>query len=261
MPMTSSLALPRVADSPMPPLPALVWPTGRGLLARSSSDGLPPFQRRAVTGLIVLAHALTAWALFNARSPQETPEEVHGAPMFVSMIAPAAPAAQPKPVARVMPKAPKPVAKPLVAAPSPRPAVFQAPAVAEVRQPTPAPAPFEKAVEAAPSVAAAPEVSAAPAPAPAPLNVPSSAVQYLQKTNPDYPAASRRLGETGKVLVSVVIDEAGLPHDVKLNKSSSYSRLDEAAMASVRQWRFKPYMQNGKPMSVRVNIPLDFDLD
>lgn len=256
--MNSSLALPRLAESHLPSLPAMSWPSGRGMLKRAS-DGLRPAQRRVVTGLIVAAHVAAAWAMFNARPVLEAPPEAHGSPIFVSLIAPAAPAAQPKAVEKISPKVPKPVARPLVAAPSPRPAVFQAPVVSETR--AAAPAPTEKAVEAPPSVAAAPEVAAAPtAPLP-PLPVPSSAVQYLQKTTPAYPAASRRLGEAGKVLVGITVDEAGLPHNLRLVKSSGYSRLDDTAMNSVASYRFKPYVQNGRAIAVMVNIPVDFELE
>ena len=57
------------------------------------------------------------------------------------------------------------------------------------------------------------------APAPAKV-IPASGVQYLIPPPLEYPRASRRMGEAGRVLVRVYIDEDGLPRNVQVNQSS-----------------------------------------
>jgi protein TonB len=91
--------------------------------------------------------------------------------------------------------------------------------------------------------------------------VPSTAVQYLKRPAPSYPAYSRRAGETGRVLVRVLIDEKGDPLRLELQESSGFARLDDSAMSAIRAARFKPYTEDGQPRSVWVLIPIVFDLE
>jgi protein TonB len=114
--------------------------------------------------------------------------------------------------------------------------------------------------------AAAPPAPVAepPRPAPAPVQpktIPASAVQYLVPPSPTYPAQSKRLGETGRVTVRVFIDEAGNAKDVRVERGSGHSRLDEAALTAVQRARFKPYMENGLPLAGWAFIPIDFGLE
>jgi protein TonB len=48
--------------------------------------------------------------------------------------------------------------------------------------------------------------------------------------------------------------------DVKVQRSSGYSRLDEAAVEAMRQARFRPYTENGIAYKALVDIPFDFVL-
>ncbi len=102
---------------------------------------------------------------------------------------------------------------------------------------------------------------APPAPAPAPKVIPASAVQYLEPIALEYPRLSKRNGETGRVLIRVYIDEAGLAKNLQVNRSSGHPRLDEAALAAVQKARFKPYTENGVPVAGWAFIPLDFELE
>jgi len=86
-------------------------------------------------------------------------------------------------------------------------------------------------------------------------------VQYLEPPVLEYPRASRRAGESGRVLVRVYIDEAGLPRTVLVGQSSGHARLDAAALDAVRQARFKPYTENARPTAGWALIPLIFDLE
>lgn len=60
-------------------------------------------------------------------------------------------------------------------------------------------------------------------------------------TSPPYPPQSRVLGESGKTLMRVFIGKDGVPVDVKVEKSSGYNRLDDAAVSWVKNtWRWMP---------------------
>lgn len=84
---------------------------------------------------------------------------------------------------------------------------------------------------------------------------------YLQNPPPDYPALSRRLGEEGRTLLRVLISPEGLPRDIQLQASSGFSRLDQAALQTVRRWRFVPAMRGGETFAAWVLVPIRFDLE
>lgn len=118
-------------------------------------------------------------------------------------------------------------------------------------EPTP-PAP----TPAAPSAPAAP-----PAPAGPPTVVlPSSNAAYLSNPRPVYPPISRRHGEQGKVLLRVFVGEDGLPREVQIKESSGFRRLDDAALAAVRKWKFVPGTRNGVPEPMWNLVPINFVL-
>lgn len=93
-----------------------------------------------------------------------------------------------------------------------------------------------------------------------PRTVAASAVQFLQAPAVVVPAMSRRLGESGTVVLKVVVDVRGLPRQIVLHQSSGYSRLDEQALQAMRQARFKPYMENGEPQEMLVLTPIEYEL-
>ena len=99
-----------------------------------------------------------------------------------------------------------------------------------------------------------------PAP-PAPKLLPATAVRYVVPPAIEVPMASRRLGESGTVLLRVVVDSAGLPRQVTLHKSSGHARLDEQAMGAMRQARFKPQTENGLPIEWIVIAPLQYEIE
>lgn len=84
---------------------------------------------------------------------------------------------------------------------------------------------------------------------------------YLQNPAPEYPNLSRRLGEEGRALLRVLISPEGLPKDIQLQASSGYSRLDQAALQTVRKWRFVPAMRGNEAMAAWVLVPIRFNLD
>jgi periplasmic protein TonB len=78
---------------------------------------------------------------------------------------------------------------------------------------------------------------------------------------PDYPALSRRRGETGTADVRFVVGPTGAIERVELAKSSGYARLDDAALAAMRASSCHPYVENGTPMRAIYTQPFGFALD
>lgn len=58
-----------------------------------------------------------------------------------------------------------------------------------------------------------------------------------ERPAPLYPAIARRLRETGLVRVEVHLDTQNKVVKTFVVQSSGYPRLDEAALAAVKQWR------------------------
>jgi protein TonB len=117
-------------------------------------------------------------------------------------------------------------------------------------------------VQAAPVMEApVPQKAAAELPAPPVETPPRFDAAYLNNPAPSYPAASRQLGESGRVMLWVRVSREGATLDVQLRQSSGYSRLDRAAIDAVRHWRFVPARRGNEPVEAGVLVPVDFRLN
>ena len=67
---------------------------------------------------------------------------------------------------------------------------------------------------------------------------------------PEYPPASEHLGEEGTVRLSFLIGIEGRVADSRVDKSSGYKRLDEAALAALSRCSFEPGTVNGVPQAL-----------
>jgi protein TonB len=76
---------------------------------------------------------------------------------------------------------------------------------------------------------------------------------------PVYPEEAQQAGLEGLVVLKVVIDERGRVGEIEVLRGVGHG-LDEAAVAAVRQWRFRPATRDGKPIKVVHVIPFDFRL-
>jgi len=77
---------------------------------------------------------------------------------------------------------------------------------------------------------------------------------------PVYPDGARRQGRQGRAILHVEVRSDGTAGAVSIDRSSGDSRLDEAALAAVRRWRFRPALRNGAPVASNVRIPIRFRL-
>ncbi len=76
-----------------------------------------------------------------------------------------------------------------------------------------------------------------------------------------YPAASRRIGVEGTVYVSFVINREGKVVDVKTIRGISPDCDKEAERVVSMLPNWSPGMQNHNPVSVRMTVPIKFQLD
>ncbi|WP_338457677.1 energy transducer TonB [Methylococcus capsulatus] len=215
--------------------------------------------------LLVSAVHLCLWLAWRERKRLE-PEARPSQPIEVSlaMIAPAPkaaePAAQPAPAPPkpVTPRKPRSVAKPKPLAKTlPKPFPVQPErTVGESAAKTEPAAPPPETPSAAPAEGTGGGSGpAVPASTPANFNA-----NYLHNPVPEYPMFARKQRWQGKVMLKVHVLPTGLPAEVELQSSSGHDILDEAAMETVRRWRFVPATKGGKAVASWVVVPLEFSL-
>ncbi len=81
----------------------------------------------------------------------------------------------------------------------------------------------------------------------------------LSKVEPEYSEEARKAKYSGVVLLSIVVDEHGLPRDIRVIRPVGLG-LDEKAVEAVTQWRFRPGLKGGRPVAVQATIEVSFRL-
>src|SRR5262249_30047681 len=87
----------------------------------------------------------------------------------------------------------------------------------------------------------------------------SSPARLLVSTPAFYPPQARAAEIEVDVPVAVVVDEHGQVTQSRAVKPSGYG-LDEAAVRSVRSYRFSPALKDGRPVRVRMRWTVQFRL-
>ncbi|WP_447764871.1 energy transducer TonB [Sphingopyxis panaciterrae] len=82
----------------------------------------------------------------------------------------------------------------------------------------------------------------------------------LLGTQPEFPDAAKALGHNGKVVARGTIDAEGKLVDVRIEESSRSPLLDEAVLAALAAWQFRPTKDfAGQPRSQEVLLPFEFN--
>ena len=200
----------------------------------------PGSGRERIAGAIVVIalHGAALYALLSHRI-LVVPDEV--VTLFVETIALQPP---PKEEPKPQPEKPRKVEKP-----QPQQIVAQAPIVS----------PAEPVASPPPPI----PVAEAPPPRPAgPVTLSGElSVTCPERRPPAYPPLSRRLGEEGKVVLRVELDEQGNISSTRLATASGFPRLDEAALAAVKTWRCTPARRDGQPVRAVALQPFKFILE
>lgn len=209
-------------------------------------------------GFIILLHIAFFYVLQSGlwrKVATAIPHEVVATLITPQPAAKPAPAPSPKPT----PAPPKPVQKPIVTPkPTPAPVTTPTPAPTAITAPAPTPTPASESSSAA---SAAPAASAPVQEGPPRPKTITSGIEYIQPPSPEYPSLSRRMGEEGKVMLRILVNEKGRPEQVEIRTSSGYTRLDEAAKRAGQAALFKPRIEDGRPVPVYAIVPIVFKLD
>ena len=81
----------------------------------------------------------------------------------------------------------------------------------------------------------------------------------VRKVHPEYPAMARTARLPGFVLIQAVVGEDGGVAEVSVLRASSPLFVD-AAVEAVRQWRYRPALQSGRPVRVYFTVRVEFQL-
>ena len=90
------------------------------------------------------------------------------------------------------------------------------------------------------------------------LRDPSRAAQVVRE---EFPDILRRAGMGGTVTVWAFIDDQGGVKKAEVNRTSGNNMLDDAAVAAVLRFAFRPAMNRDTHVPVWVSIPITFRLD
>jgi TonB family protein len=77
---------------------------------------------------------------------------------------------------------------------------------------------------------------------------------------PIYPKLARQRGWEGTVKLTALIEKDGTANQVGIAESSGYGILDNAAVNTVKTWKFSPAQSGPIQFSSRISIPIRFDL-
>jgi TonB family protein len=84
-------------------------------------------------------------------------------------------------------------------------------------------------------------------------------VVILEKPKPMYTDEARKLGIEGDVLVDVVFPASGPVQVIRVTKGLGHG-LDEAAIRAAQQIRFKPALQDGRPVDFPAIVHIEFQI-
>ncbi|MDP1660218.1 MAG: TonB family protein [Methylotenera sp.] len=211
-----------------------------------------------IAGLVFVV-AIHGVLFYAAMSYKLIPPPQEAVTLFVNLINPPPPKKEEPPPEPPKPAPPKKVTlmkeKPVVR-PQPAPVLVAEAPVVLAAEPVAPPPPPQPVIEAPPEPLV--EIPAKPA---APVQLSELSLGCPQRTPPDYPAVSRRLGEQGQVKLKVELDETGRVTSARVVESSGYKRLDEAGLAAVKNWRCNAATRDGKAVRAVALQPFDFILN
>lgn len=94
----------------------------------------------------------------------------------------------------------------------------------------------------------------------APPPPPVEAAETVDAPAPDYPRTSRRKREQGTVTLLAEVRADGTVASCRVETSSGYPLLDQAALAVLPEWRFKPRLVAGTARPFTARVPFRFSL-
>jgi TonB family protein len=87
---------------------------------------------------------------------------------------------------------------------------------------------------------------------------PATAERVSRSVKPDYPMLAKQMKVQGAVVLQALIDKAG--NIQELHVVTGPAILASAAQEAVKQWRFKPYYQQGQAVETEARITVNFTI-
>ena len=104
-------------------------------------------------------------------------------------------------------------------------------------------------------------VTPEPVPRPQPVYLDPGELELVSTVDPIYPAAAMRNRQEGWVTLEFTVTQTGSVRDPWVTDAEPADLFDAAAIAAVKQWRFKPRVANGRAVEVRSAVTLRFNVD
>jgi len=204
-----------------------------------------------VLSLIGVARPTTSPTAAPVNPQPNTPPPSGGEGLPSSSITPAPVPATTTPAAKTaVPESPTPEAAKSVAATTDKPAT------AEKAASAPASASLQNVSETKNIAAAMSAVELPGEKSAIILSSKGAEKRLIHSVRATYPAAARSTGGDGTVVLKAVVDENGNVSDARAVEGNP--ALATAAMKAVKQWRYRPYLRDGKALPFQTVVLVDF---
>ena len=90
------------------------------------------------------------------------------------------------------------------------------------------------------------------------VNMVQAEKQAINKPKPMYPMNARQMHISGEVEVDATVDESGNVEKTEVVKG--HAMLSGAAQMAAKNWTFKPFTEEGKPVKALVRLIFNFTL-
>jgi len=85
-----------------------------------------------------------------------------------------------------------------------------------------------------------------------------SELEFVKYVEPQYPSSSLGRRYEGTVVVEFRVDTEGSTFDIEVVENALPGRFRSPSIAAVKKWRFKPYLNDGRPVEVLSRVSLRF---
>jgi protein TonB len=90
------------------------------------------------------------------------------------------------------------------------------------------------------------------------VQVSRGSAQVISRVDPSYPLLAKQMKVQGAVILEALISKSGSIQDIQV--LSGPAILSEAAREAVKQWHFKPYYQDGRPVETEARVTVNFTI-
>jgi protein TonB len=84
--------------------------------------------------------------------------------------------------------------------------------------------------------------------------------RVLRAMPPQYPFDARQKGIEGRIVLRFVVDSKGKVHEPQIVEAEPEGVFEEAALAALAKYRFRPAVKDGESVDCIVRLPIEFNL-